>query len=1186
MFATPPAEVTQDFLQHLHAVTSHLPDWLEARLVDIDPRWWENLVLSSLTYHQREKVERTAIENLSRLDLAALLRVLDQNWFNLASRLGFTSQDRHYVKEMQTIRNRWAHLDAHGISADDLFRDIDTLQRFARLVDLPAEKSETLAAMKRRLIATESGPIPQGPTIPAPAKSGTVSDLESIGPGTMVNLVSDPAKQGVVTTVDGAGAQARFNVYLDGRLQPFYRSQLRVCQVEDSTTWLSVSELHAALTAMNLNHPTRSSLYSLHAARIDFVPYQFRPALKIIRADQPRLLVADGVGVGKTIEAGLIIKELQARSNLESILIICPKPLIAERKWEMEMKRFDERFVPLDGPLLRRCLDEMDEEGIWPEAYRKAIIPFSLLDEKLIQGQKSGKRPLPGLIDLSPPPRFDLVIVDEAHHARNASTLVHQAVQYFCDRAEAVVFLTATPIQLGNQDLFTLLNLLRPDLVIDREAFERMAEPNPAINRALRHIRSGSESWQKDTVQALRAAASTSWGRAILAENPEFGAVLARLDERAMSRDERVALIRTVESFHSFARLINRTRRRDIDTFCIRKPETVEVAFTPAQQELHDALLAFEAEALSRLHASPQVKFMMTTLRRQAASCIFGLAPLLSTILGRRLGIMEWSEVDGDEVPDDSSLQALSSRASTIQALARTLSKDDPKFDRFWEVLSAKLGQTSKKTIVFSSFRHTLAYLYARLAEKGVRAGLIHGDVSDDERRALRERFAGDGPDALDVMLFSEVGGEGLDYQFCDTMINYDLPWNPMRIEQRIGRIDRRGQKSDVVLVYNMITSGTIEADIYERCLKRIGIFEDSIGDCEEILGEIHEELRSIAETASLSDAERKQKLDQLADNEIRKVQEFRELEKQQHELFGVLVPELTGDDEVKKSDNPWIGPMALQRLVSRYLQERMEGPEHLLGDRALKSLRLSVEGRSRLLEDFRGLDLRKNPVNRAWEVYLKGGEAHHAITFDPGCATEERAPFFITPMHPLVLQAARHLTPVDPVYVSLRVSDPDASAGRYLFAIYSWERRGLLTELEFVPICEDARIADSLFRYLEEGIDLDLAGDRPTSQDFQALDQVHHATWEHARKAFSLQVSQVCTFKKESLKTSHAARLRVLRDQRDRAGDDKIHRMRKSQIENIELDFDRQIRDLDRIAGTVDIHARPVVFGVVTVEA
>jgi hypothetical protein len=129
---------------------------------------------------------------------------------------------------------------------------------------------------------------------------------------------------------------------------------------------------------------------------VQFVPYQYRPVLKLIRADRPRLLIADEVGVGKTIEAGLIIKELRARMDISSVLVICPKALVAERKWFKEMKRFDEHFTELNGASLRHCLQETDLEGEWPEQHSKAILPFSLFDSDLLLGSPAtrGKRKL------------------------------------------------------------------------------------------------------------------------------------------------------------------------------------------------------------------------------------------------------------------------------------------------------------------------------------------------------------------------------------------------------------------------------------------------------------------------------------------------------------------------------------------------------------------------------------------------------------------------------------------------------------------------------------------------------------------------------------------------------------------------------------------------------------------------
>ena len=219
--------------------------------------------------------------------------------------------------------------------------------------------------------------------------------------------------------------------------------------------------------------------------------------------------------------------------------------------------------------------------------------------------------------------------------------------------------------------------------------------------------------------------------------------------------------------------------------------------------------------------------------------------------------------------------------ADEIEILSEKLTDDDPKFDRMYEIICEKQKEENNRVIIFSSFRNTLAYIRKKLERRGVRVGQIDGSVPDAERYALRQRFlvSRDTEDAIDVLLFSEVGCEGLDYQFCDTMINYDLPWNPMRIEQRIGRIDRRGQKSDTVRIYNMITEDTIDETIYDRCLSKIGVFESSIGDCSEILGDISEQILKIMFDPRLTEEERNAKIEQMADNEVMKVQEMQRLE-------------------------------------------------------------------------------------------------------------------------------------------------------------------------------------------------------------------------------------------------------------------------------------------------------------------
>ena len=448
--------------------------------------------------------------------------------------------------------------------------------------------------------------------------------------GEMVCLRSDAALVGVVMEALPGSPESRYRVFLNGRPGLYYASQLQLqAAPADSIDILPLAAFEAHLSALQIRHPSLSTLTSLQAARVNFIPYQFRPVLKFIRSDRPRLLIADEVGVGKTIEAGLILRELQARREINSVLVICPRSLVKENKWARELKKFDEDFEALDGPKLRLCLNELDLDGEWPRRSRKCILPFSVFDNRLVYGEEGSRRSRKrdGLVNLDTPPKFDLVIVDEAHHLRNSSTFLHQGVKTFCDNAEAVLLLTATPIQLGGDDLYTLLHLLRPDLVLDRAGFASMSAPNPFINGAVEWARRGGADWQKSCLDALvQAVGGTSWGQNVLAAMPEVHEMLTRLSGPELDEPGRIGCIRPLENLHTFSNLINRTRRRDIGSFTTRRAETVEIPFTPAQAQLHDALLSAQARILRRAHNIQAVQFMMTTLRRQAASCLYALA--------------------------------------------------------------------------------------------------------------------------------------------------------------------------------------------------------------------------------------------------------------------------------------------------------------------------------------------------------------------------------------------------------------------------------------------------------------------------------------------------------------------------------------------------------------------------------
>jgi len=506
--------------------------------------------------------------------------------------------------------------------------------------------------------------------------------------------------------------------------------------------------------------------------------------------------------------------------------------------------------------------------------------------------------------------------------------------------------------------------------------------------------------------------------------------------------------------------------------------------------------------------------------------------------------------------------------------------------EAFIKAIQGKQSRENNKVLLFSTFRHTLAYLAKHTEQAGLRLGLIHGDIPDEERSDIRRRFRlpKESQDALDILLSSEVGCEGWDFEFCDFLVNYDLPWNPMRIEQRIGRIDRYGQKSESVAIVNIITPGTVDADIYDRCLWRIGVFQSAIGGNEEILGEITQELHDIAESFNLTPAEREIRLKQLADNGIRRIKEDQALEAKQAELFGLNIPNQSWKQDIESAESFWLSPTAIFRCVSSYLTDRLgTDQEYLLGEKALKTLRLSQEARGQLLEDFKHLPRSSEPTAREWERWLKGTQPMLSVTFDQEAAAEDAKSIHLSVTHPLVRQAAKHLNLNDPGYATLATSSEAVSAGEYRFAVYRWTKQGVRQDEILVPVASDISVEKCLLSLLQTAstrINVDLPG----NTEFDALDAQHHSKWAEAQANHIAENRQQVDYRIQSLTVSHRARCKAIEDQLNRATNSKIRLMKQSELGRAEADFNRRMQALEQAAGSGDIHATPVLFGTITV--
>lgn len=1182
---------------YLHTSSNVLAEWLGKLLPRTSDDWWEDCVMAKLSYNQAEMARDRGFTELGQFDLAALLRIADKSWYEMRNVAFLPTRERECIRDMMRVRNNWAHVSAMLPGKDAILADLATLHDFFE----QRECEDSLVNEVDRMI--EEVKSPSTIDFSSFVQEESVQSVEDIEPKvadeneitekSLVYLIGNPDVRGIVMSITDLGDTKKYDVFVDGNFKTFYSGQIALYVEAASYNWVDINTFRSYLTAYQINNPSGNDLYSLNSARIDFVPYQFRPALKLIHADEPRILIADSVGVGKTIEAGLIIKELQARNELENVLIICPKPLVTERKWELEMKRFDEEFVPVDGPMLRQIISDTDRDGEWPIRFNKTIVPYSILDSRAYEGETTKKKHTFGLKDLDPAPHFDLVIIDEAHHIRNGSmekekAFEYKCVKYFCDNADAVVMLTATPLQTSDDDLFTLLNVLRPDVVIDKQTFNMMSRPNIHISEAVSLMRRADDQWQKQATEALKGVLETQWGENVVAANPIYGEMIKTLQQDKITREERVKLISDAESLNSFNSMLNRTRRKDIQDFCIRRPYTLAVEFTQRQQELHDELLRFESNALLQLHGNARsIPFMMSTIKRQAASCIFGLAPHIRDLISRRFQQL------GDDLDMDSpgyafegaDVRVLEDLAQNLLTMADNLPKEDPKFDQMLEVVLEKQKLEYNKIIIFSTFRYTLGYLRRKLEDAGLRVAQVDGGVKDSMRQELRARFEmpKDDNDAIDILLFTEVGSEGLDYQFCDMMINYDLPWNPMRIEQRIGRIDRRGQQSETVGIYNMITNGTVDADIYYRCLMRIGIFESSIGECEEILGDIATQLDQIALDTSLTDEERKIKLEQMADNEVRRLQEMNRLEEEEKEFFGFDLSEYMTSQEIHNAENPWLTQKSLQILIEQYLYRRLGQGSYILGESEIKQLRLSAAARAELRDDFRKLPSGRNAVRQTWDVYLKGKAPMHPITFDSETAEKKRDAFFITAMHPLAKQAAAYFASNEQAYIRLQYATENLPNGDYHFSVYAWSYVGINPHFRLVVVCDDDVIAAELPEILQEA-QSGAAAVNINPSDWDALEKKQVKLWMDEKASEIKEAENTSTFKIESLSNNFRNRKRSLEQKIQDTSSESIRRMYISELESATESYELKVEEVRKKVRQTDIHTTLIANGILNV--
>ncbi|MCY3850544.1 MAG: helicase-related protein [Acidimicrobiaceae bacterium] len=634
--------------------------------------------------------------------------------------------------------------------------------------------------------------------------------------------------------------QWTYSVRVDGRTVEVSERDLQLPEVDDDPyEWIARPPAHAdrfaaTLTRAKLGAQLTDTVYSFRATKTIFRAYQFRPVIRLLETGTLRLLIADEVGLGKTIEAGLVWTELDARRQANRVLVVCPSMLVP--KWRAEMReRFDYELEELDRSRLDEMLERFDEDRM-PKRFAGVC---SLERLRVWHG-------LEDLAELAP--RFDLIIVDEAHAFRNSETRSHALGALLSDWADALIFLSATPLNLGNDDLFSLLELLAPGEFDNRFILEKQLEPN-AVLHALSSSFFEHNVTNAKRLQQLRSVESLDFGPAVSAR-PEYRELVGLLQSDTLPPPQIAQAKRLIGRLHALSAVVTRTRKVEVqERKAVREAIPIPVEWTQAEAQFY---AAFERWQVDRARAlGLPVGFVTQMPLRLASTCL----------PAARDRVLNWQDELGDEdedsLKDDAPWEMTQPPADVIE-LARNLGRVDTKFDAFVKQLR-QVVEDSRRVIVFTWSRRALAYLSERL-NADFRISVMHGGVGREARHDIMRRFR---DHDFDVLLASRVASEGLDFEFCSAVVNYDLPWNPMEVEQRIGRVDRFGQTEEKILVLNFHVPGTIESDIIERVHQRIGVFTDSIGELEPILQSQMGDLRRTMFDFSLTESERERRLNE-----------------------------------------------------------------------------------------------------------------------------------------------------------------------------------------------------------------------------------------------------------------------------------------------------------------------------------
>ncbi len=610
-------------------------------------------------------------------------------------------------------------------------------------------------------------------------------------------------------------------------------------------------------------------------SRLALLPHQISVAHFLLQQPEARMILADEVGLGKTIEAGIYIKEMLARRLARRVLIISPASLASQ--WEFEMSnKFNLAFTRLTSQLFKQIdVDYQTGHYIHQKTGEEfTLCSVSLQFARLPQCSKK-------LLQIE----WDIVIFDEAHHLRrylaNAktelyrSTLAFELAEQLAEKSKNMLLLTATPIQLHSFDLYSLICVLNPYRFPNFDSFETERKNLVLLNLVVKQLLNFTR---------ISAFERSSLTYNILNFLPNYNK--SELDRNLTKKSFRQQLVSKLEKHHFLSDFVIRNRRkRAFPNHKIKRvAQVIDVTLTPEELQVYNKIHLYLAKIYSQNFegTTTGMGFVMVILQKLLTSSV----PAILKSLKKRIQYLEEnedmltkfqtdivinSEFQDDELdlgmdlgveefdledryiyyerkhkmkPKKPTELNLKQHVKILKEFVTDLTDltVDSKVNELQRIIADIFKQNPKeKIIIFTQFKATLFYLSSLFQKSGLIVAHFHGDLDEKQKNREVQKFKGH----AQILLSTEIGGEGRNFQFCHIVVNYDLPWNPMRLEQRIGRLDRIGQTKDVI-IFNFYIAGTVESSIVNAIIDRIHLFEESIGSLEPILGGLEKQITKL----------------------------------------------------------------------------------------------------------------------------------------------------------------------------------------------------------------------------------------------------------------------------------------------------------------------------------------------------